>query len=383
MKEKNFYMIAKTMYGLENILANELKKIGAQNVKVLNRAVKFQGDKGFMYKANLNLRTALRILKPIAYFQAHNENELYKNVCKIDWTKLFNLNCSFATNATTNSEVFQHSKYASLILKDGIVDVFRKKYNKRPYVDPKDPDISVNLHIDKHTCTISLDSSGISLHKRGYKKRNVIAPINEVLAAGLILLSDWNKKSNFHDPMCGSGTILIEAAMIANNIPANIFRKKFSFQKWKDFEPLLWEKIKDNSLNKEIQYLGKITGCDDNEETIKIAKFNIENSLLSENIFIKKTDFFKNKIEQNTFVIFNPPYGIRINKNIDDFYIKIGDTLKNKYKNCTVWIISSDIEKIKYVGLKPSKKIKLLNGQLECSFRKYEIYEGSKKRKLI
>ena len=183
--------------------------------------------------------------------------------------------------------------------------------------------------------------------------------------------------------MCGSGTILIEAAMIANNIPANIFRKKFSFQKWKDFEPLLWEKIKDNSLNKEIQYLGKITGCDYNKETIKIAKYNIENSLLSENIFIKKIDFFKNKIEQNTFVIFNPPYGIRINKNIDDFYIKIGDTLKNKYKNCMVWIISSDIEKMKYVGLKPSKKIKLLNGQLECSFRKYEIYEGSKKRKLI
>ena len=218
MSNENFYMLAKTMFGLEEVLAQELKDMGAQNVKVLNRAVSFKGDKGFMYKANLNTRTALRILKPIKHFQAHNQEELYQKICQIDWPDIFNLNMTFSTNATTHSDVFTHSKYASLIMKDAIADTFLERYKKRPNVDPEKPDISINLHIAKHTCTVSLDSSGESLHKRGYKKESVTAPINEVLAAGLILLSNWNKTSNFHDPMCGSGTILIEAALIAYNL---------------------------------------------------------------------------------------------------------------------------------------------------------------------
>ena len=229
MKNDNFYMLAKTMFGLEEILAEELKKLGAQNVKTMNRAVSFKGDQGFMYKANLNLRTALRILKPIAHFQAHDEKELYKKLCEINWPNIFDVNSTFATNATTHSEVFTHSKYVSLVMKDAIADTFRKKFNKRPNVNPDIPDISINLHIAKHTCTVSLDSSGESLHKRGYKSDAVIAPMNEVLAAGLILLSDWNKISDFHDPMCGSGTLLIEAAFIAYNIPANIFRERFGY----------------------------------------------------------------------------------------------------------------------------------------------------------
>ena len=218
MREKNFYMLAKTMYGLEEILADELKNLGAQNIKIQNRAVSFKGDTGFMYKANLNLRTCLRILKPIQTFQAHNEKELYKNILKIDWEKYLTTESTFATHATTNSEVFNHSKYASLLVKDGIADYFRNKYDKRPNVDPENPDLTINLHINKHTCTVSLDSSGESLHKRGYKLDTIIAPMNEVLASGLILLSGWNKQDNFHDPMCGSGTLLIEAAMIAYNL---------------------------------------------------------------------------------------------------------------------------------------------------------------------
>ena len=381
MKEKNFYMLAKTMYGLEEILADELKNLGAQNIKIQNRAVSFKGDTGFMYKANLNLRTCLRILKPIQTFQAHNEKELYKNILKIDWEKYLTTESTFATHATTNSEVFNHSKYASLLVKDGIADYFRNKYDKRPNVDPEDPDLNINLHINKHTCTVSLDSSGESLHKRGYKLDTIIAPMNEVLASGLILLSGWNKQDNFHDPMCGSGTLLIEAAMIAYNIPANIFRNKFGFESWKDFDSELFEKIKDVSLNKEVDFKGTITGGDNFQKAIRISRKNIENALMFENIKVKNEDFFETSIKENSFVIFNPPYGERIELGINEFYEKVGDSLKNNYKNCTVWIISSDLENMKMIGLKPTKKINLMNANLKCSFREFKIYVGSKKSK--
>ena len=381
MKEKNFYMLAKTMYGLEEILADELKNLGAQNIKIQNRAVSFKGDTGFMYKANLNLRTCLRILKPIQTFQAHNEKELYKNILKIDWEKYLTTESTFATHATTNSEVFNHSKYASLLVKDGIADYFRNKYDKRPNVDLENPDLTINLHINKHTCTVSLDSSGESLHKRGYKLDTIIAPMNEVLASGLILLSGWNKQDNFHDPMCGSGTLLIEAAMIAYNIPANIFRNKFGFESWKDFDSELFEKIKDVSLNKEVDFKGTITGGDNFQKAIRISRKNIENALMFENIKVKNEDFFETSIKENSFVIFNPPYGERIELGINEFYEKVGDSLKNNYKNCTVWIISSDLENMKMIGLKPTKKINLMNANLKCSFREFKIYVGSKKSK--
>ena len=383
MKNDNFYMLAKTIFGLEEILANELKDLGAQNVKIQNRAVSFKGDTGFMYKANLNLRTCLRVLKPIATFQAHNEKELYNNILKIDWEKYLDLKNTFATDATTNSEVFTHSKYASLLVKDGIADFFRKKYDERPNVDPKNPDITINLHIAKHTCTVSIDSSGESLHKRGYKSNTIIAPMNEVLAAGLILLSGWDKKSNFHDPMCGSGTILIEAALIAYNIPANIFREKFGFETWKDFDLELFEKIKDVSLDKEKDFQASITGGDNFQKAVRITRENIENALMFDSIKVKNEDFFDTKVFENSFVIFNPPYGERIELGINEFYEKVGDSLKNNYKNCTVWLISSDLENLKMIGLKPSKKIELMNGNLKCSFREFKIYEGSKKQKLI
>ena len=381
MKNDNFYMLAKTMFGLEEVLAEELRKLGAQNIKPMNRAVSFKGDKGFMYKANLNLRTALRILKPIAHFQAHDEKELYKKLCEIDWTAIFDLNATFATHATTHSEIFTHSKYASLVMKDAIADTFRKKFDKRPNVDPEMPDVSINLHIAKHTCTVSLDSSGDSLHKRGYKSDAVTAPMNEVLAAGLILLSDWNKISNFHDPMCGSGTILIEAALIAYNIPSNIFRERFGFEGWKDFDPKLWETIKEASLDKETNYYGKITGSDNFQKAVRISRTNIDNALMHDNIKVTNSDFFETEITPGTFVMFNPPYGERIDLGVNDFYEKVGTTLKHNYQGCTIWLISSDIENMKLIGLKPSHKIKVMNGELECSFRKFEVYEGSQKTK--
>lgn len=379
MKSDNFYMLAKTMFGFEEILAEELSELGAQNIKKMNRAVSFKGDKGFMYKANLNLRTALRILKPIAHFQAHNQEELYRRLSEINWEKILDSRATFSTHATVHSEVFTHSKYASLVMKDAIADKFRKKFGFRPNVDPKNPDVTINLHIAKHTCTVSLDSSGDSLHKRGYKLDAVTAPMNEVLAAGLILLSDWNRISDFHDPMCGSGTLILEAALIAYNIPPNIFKERFGFEGWKDFDKDLWSKIKEVSLNKEKQYSGRITGCDNFQKAVRISRNNIENALMQDDIKVKNCDFFEEEINTGTFVIFNPPYGERINIGVKNFYEKVGSTLKHNYEGCTVWIISSDIENMKLIGLKPDRKIKVMNGELECSFRKFEIYKGSKK----
>ena len=375
-------MLAKTMFGLEEVLAEELKNLGAQNIKILNRAVSFKGDKGFMYKANLNLRTALRILKPITHFQAFDNKDLYRKLCEIDWIKILDLDSTFATHATTHSEFFTHSKYASLVMKDAIADTFMNKFNKRPNVDPVTPNVSINLHIAKNTCTVSLDSSGGSLHKRGYKSDTVTAPINEVLASGLILLSDWDKISDFYDPMCGSGTLLIEAALIAYNIPANIFRERFGFEGWKDFDKELWEIIREASLNKERNYEGKITGGDNFQKAVRISRRNIENALMHGNIQVTNSNFFETEINPGTFVMFNPPYGERIDLGINDFYEKIGTTLKHNYHGCIIWLLSSDIENMKLIGLKPNRKIKLMNGDLECSFRKFEVYQGSRKKKI-
>ena len=379
MKEENYSMVATTMMGLEDILAEELRLLGAQHINVLNRAVEFVGDVGFMYKANLNLRTAIRILKPIFSFKARNEKELYRKIYEYDWEQHFDVDGTFAIQSSGFSEVFSHSKYTALKTKDAIADSFRDKHGKRPNVDVEAPDVQINVHVRDNSFVISLDSSGYSLHKRGYKVASVDAPINEVLAAALILLSDWNQISNFYDPMCGSATILVEAALIANNIPANIFRKRFGFSGWKDFDLELWNKIRDISLEKEKEYYGIISGADNFQKSLRAGRANINNALMRDDIEIKMQDFFDTKVAPGTHVVFNPPYGERMSIGINEFYQKIGDTLKHNYQGCTVWLISSDIENLKMIGLKPSRKIKVFNGKLECRFVRFDIYEGSKK----
>ena len=379
MREQNYKMVATTMSGLENILAEELNKLGAQNIYILNRAVEFVGDLGFMYKANLNLRTAIRILKPIFEFKARNEKELYRKIYDYNWEQYFGVDETFAIQSSGFSDVFSHSKYTALKTKDAIADKFRDNCGKRPNVDVEAPNVQINVHVRENSFLISLDSSGYSLHKRGYKVASVDAPINEVLAAGLILLSDWNQISNFHDPMCGSGTILVEASMIANNIPANIFRKRFGFEGWKNFDSELWEKIRDNSLEKEKEYYGVVSGADNFQKSLRSCRSNINNALMRDEVKVKMEDFFESTVEQGTHVVFNPPYGERLSIGINEFYQKIGDTLKHNYKGCSVWLISSDIENLKMIGLKPSKKIKVYNGKLECRFLRFDIYEGSKK----
>ena len=381
---ENFRMLAKTLFGFEELLAKELRVLGATDVKIGVRNVSFTGDKGFMYKANLALRTSVRILKPIKSFKVSSEDDLYKQLQYIKWEKYLSVNGTFAIDAVANSDNFTHSHYLALKSKDAIADYFRNKFGKRPNVDIKHPDLQVNIHIQKNYCTVSLDSSGDSLHKRGYRSATNIAPINEVLAAGLVLLSGYDGTQNFIDPMCGSGTILIEAAMIANNIPANINRREFGFEKWNDFDEDLFDVIRNSLLKKIKESHAVILGYDKAPSAVRKAIDNVENAHLNEFIDIKQENFFntEKEVEGKTIILFNPPYGERLEIDVPVFYKEIGNTLKRSYTNTNAWLITSDFSGgLKSVGLRTSRKIKLYNGKLECRLAKYEMYEGSKKTK--
>lgn len=373
-------MQAKTFYGLEDVLVQELKQLGASQIVKKNRAVEFLGDLGFLYKANYSLRTALKILVPIHHFKAKNETIFEKEINKIPWENYFFNSQSFAIDATVYSDYFKHSQYIMLKMKDGIVDRFRKKFGKRPDIERYNPDIKFHLHISNQDVTISLDSSGDPLFKRGYRKSHFEAPINEVLAAGLLNLAGWDGKGNFLDPMCGSGTLLVEAAMIALNMPPQLYRKQFGFMNWKNFDLELFNKIKDTRINRIKDFSGKIIGYDISDKALVSAKNNIEAADLSEFIELKNQDFFTSQKELfPLLVVFNPPYDERLSITTDHFYKNIGDTLKNNYKNTLAWFITSDLEAYKKIGLRPSRKIKIYNGKLECRFFQYDIYEGSKK----
>jgi putative N6-adenine-specific DNA methylase len=381
--ENNFKMIAKTMYGFEPVLAKELMALGAMDVKEGTRNVSFVGDTGFMYKANLCLRTAIKILKPYQSFKIFSEDDLYKQIYDLPWENFMDVNDTLAIDATVHSDTFTHSKYISLKTKDAIVDRFRDKFGKRPDVDLDFPTLRLNIHIEKNFCNVSFDSSGQSLHKRGYKTATNIAPINEVLAAGMLLLSGWDGQCDFMDPMCGSGTILIEAAMIACNIPPNLNRKEFAFERWKDWDEDLFEKIEASVLKKMREFHFKIKGYDTSPSAVHKAIDNIENANLSEFIKVERQDFFASQKEgeRHLHMLFNPPYGERLEIDMPKFYKEIGDTLKQSYPGTDAWFITSNLEAIKHVGLRPSRKIKLYNGALESKLLKYQIYQGSKKVK--
>ena len=381
---ENYTMVAKTLFGFEELLANELRNLGAMDIKPGVRSVSFVGDNGFMYKANMALRTAIRILKPISNFYVTDEDELYKKLHEIEWEQFLDVDSTFAVDAVASSDMFTNTHYLALKAKDAVADYFRDKYDRRPNVDIKHPDLQVNIHIQKNECTVSLDSSGDSLHKRGYRSATNIAPINEVLAAGLVLLSGYNGTQHFIDPMCGSGTILIEAAMIANNIPANINRREFGFEKWKDFDADLFETIRNSLLKKVKESHRTIIGFDKAPSAVIKAKDNIKNAHLEDFIEIKKENFFytEKTVEGPAIVLFNPPYGERLEIDVPAFYKQIGDTLKRGYPNTEAWLITSDFEQgLKNVGLRTSRKIKLFNGKLECRLVQYKMYEGSKKAK--
>jgi|TARA_B100000767_G_scaffold247624_1_gene248007 putative N6-adenine-specific DNA methylase len=384
MSDNNdFKMVAKTFFGLEHILSDELLSLGAKKIQIGVRNVSFFGDLGFLYKCNLSLRTAIRILKPIAVFNVENEKELYSSFFNFNWEDFLSLEHTFSIESVLNSDFFSHSLFVSQKAKDGMVDRFRKLFKKRPNVDSIDPDIKINIHIRNNICTVSLDSSGKPLNQRGYRSQTNIAPINEVLAAGIILLSDWDLQSDFLDPMCGSGTLLIEAAMLATNYPPNIKRSNFSFKNWNDFDLDLFVIITKSVLSKIIPFNNKISGFDKSPSAIAKCDQNIINAGLEDVISISREDFFRSSKNNDDYLhlVFNPPYGERLRIDIESFYKKIGDKLKTDYSNSNAWFITSSIEALKYVGLRPSRKIKLFNGKLESRLAKYEIYSGSKKVK--
>jgi putative N6-adenine-specific DNA methylase len=379
--EENFKMVAKTFFGFEEILAKELLQLGAQQIKPGNRMVSFVGDLGFLYKANLCLRTALKILKPIHTARVQDEDALYQLFYDFPWEDFLDVDSKFVIDSVVHGTLFTHSQFASQKAKDGLVDQFRDRYNERPSVDLNRPDLRINLHIQEDFCTVSLDSSGASLHHRGYRTATNIAPLNEVLAAGLIQLSGWKGNTDFLDPMCGSGTIVIEAAMFASNIPANINRKQFAFEKWTDWDADLFEKIQESQL-KRIKNPGiQIKGSDKAPSAIEKATINVENANLSEFITLEKKDIFQ--IDKETsgplHLLTNPPYGERLDGDMNALYQGIGDAFKQSFPNTQAWLISSNMEALKCVGLRPSRKIKLFNGKLESRLMFYPIYEGTKR----
>ena len=374
-------MIAKTVSGLEPILKAELDAIGALNAEVMNRSVSFEGDKACMYRANYLCSTALRILLPVHVFEINAQEDLYREIKEFPWEDHLDSDSTLAIDAVISYTVFTNSQFVAQKAKDAIVDRFREKFGKRPSVDLDNPTLRINVHLFKDTCTVSLDSSGQSLHKRGYRKQTGIAPLNEVLAAGLIRLSGWDKKKPLLDPMCGSGTILIEAAMLASGMPSGYFRSDYGFFKWKDFDQALWEKVKSEAgaLVKAPEDF-RIVGFDKSVMSLKRAVENVGFAGLDRAIYLKRAAF-EDSIPPSAegIIIMNPPYDERIE--LDDsveFYKMIGNVLKRKYSGYKAWVISSDLEAIKFIGLKPSKKYKVFNGPLECRFLGFDLYEGKK-----
>jgi putative N6-adenine-specific DNA methylase len=377
-------MIAKTLKGLEGVLAEEIRAIGAEDVTPTLKAVSFKGNKEMMYKANIQIRTALRILKPIYTFKARTEDEFYGQAKKFDWNSIIDISQKFAVDSVIDSEAFNHSRYISLKLKDAIADQFREKLGKRPFVDLQNPHIRLHISIVEEECVISMDSSGDSLHRRGYRQSQDASPINEVLAAGMILLSGWDGDSDFIDPMCGSGTLLIEAGLFAHGIPPGIFRKNFGFENWYDFdEDLLQQVYNDDSMEREFKY--SIIGGDISKRAFEISTDNIRNAGLSKKIDMKVRSIFDfNPPKRKGTVITNPPYGERLNRDqIESFYKQLGDCFKQRYSGYNIWLISNNIDAIKNLGLRPSKTLSLANGTHDCKYLKYSMHQGSSKAKTI
>ena len=378
-----FKIIAKTFQGLEEVLAKELINLGANNVEIGRRMVAFTGDKEMLYKANFCTRTAVKVLKPIKEFKAKDADEVYEEAKNIDWEKYMDVKSTFLVDSVIFSENFRHSKFVAYRVKDAIADYWREKSGgDRPNVVISNPDLRIHVHIAEDEVTIALDSSGESLHQRGYKTATVQAPLNEVLAAGLIMLTGWDGECDLIDPFCGSGTILIEAALIAQNVYPGVFRKEYAFEKWKDFDADLFDRIyNDDSQEREFDH--KIYGYDINRQVVQIATNNVLNAGVKDIVSVEQRDFYE--FEQpldKAIMITNPPYGDRITTDdIFDLYETIGKNLKRNFVGNDAWIISHHEELFDKIGFRPSTKYALFNGSLECEFRKYQIFDGKLKER--
>ena len=380
MKNETFEMIVKTMDGLEPVLVEELEALGATGIEKVNRGVRLQGNRHLLYAINYNCRTALRVLLPLKTYRASTDRELYEQAFDVPWEDHMMRGQTFAIDSVISYSSFQHSGYVSLKVKDAITDRFRDKLGHRPSVDKRQPDIRINVRVFRDEVTLSLDSSGDSLHIRRYRQATVDAPLNEVLASGLIMLSGWDRQTPLVDPMCGSGTLLTEAALMASNIPSGYFRKHYSMMRWPDFSPRIWKQMKEEQDAKIIKPDVKLYGSDRDRRAFEATRANLESAGVSRMVRVRLSAFegLEPPVE-NGFIITNPPYGERLK--IDDlmaFYKKLSDILKQKFTGYTAWVLGSDLEAIKFIGLKPSRKIKVMNGPLECLFLRFDLYAGSK-----
>lgn len=378
--ENEFELIAKTFMGLEPVLAQELTELGANNVKIGRRVVSFTGDQEMMYRANFQLHTAIRILKPIKHFTARSADDVYEATKTVDWSQYILPGKTFSVDSVVYSEEFRNSRFVTYKVKDAIVDQFRERSGNRPNISVSNPDVRLHIHISDDDATLSLDSSGESLHRRGYRQESVEAPLNEVLAAGMILMTGWRGETDFIDPMCGSGTLLIEADLIARNMSPGIFRKEFAFEKWPDFDKELFDRIY-NDDSRERDFTHHIYGYDVDMKAVNTALLNVRAAGLTKDISVAQQDFkdFK-KPAQEAIMVMNPPYGERISTpNLLGTYKMIGERLKREFAGNTAWILSYREECFEQIGLKPSLKIPLYNGSLECEFRKYMMFDGAMK----
>lgn len=379
----HFEIVVTTLLGLEDVLEKELLDIGVRNPEILGRAVRFYGNQEYLYRCNYELRTGLRVLKPIRSFTVNSEDQLYRQIQKIDWSQYLSNNKTFAVDATTYGTIFTHSKYVALKTKDAIVDQFREKTGQRPSIDVTRPSVKINIHIAHNECTVSLDSSSTPLSKRGYKTEQTFAPLSEVLAAGMILKTNWDKNSTFYDPMCGSGTIAIEAALIATQTPAGGYRN-FGFETWFDFDADLWKSVKYRAESRVKRIDFRINGSDMDAEAVEIARSNARRARISRNVQFFKADFlnFDPNMHEGVIVM-NPPYGERIGNNEDmiSMYQAIGDQLKTLYSGCDAWILSGNIQALKLIGLKAAKRLRLNNGPIECKYHHFPLYKGTKEEK--
>ncbi len=381
--KKEEKMLAKTLFGLEDVLADELSQLGAKNIVKGNRAVEFSGDLELLYKANLHLRTALRVLVPLHNFVAKTAEDLYEGVMKIKWADFLSIKGSLIIKPVVNSKYFTNSIFVAQKAKDAIIDQLRDEAGNRPSISKDSPDLVIDVHISNEQVIISLDSTGAPLNRRGYRRSGGDAPLNEVLAAGMILMSKWDKKSPFIDAMCGSGTLLIEAALMATNTAPNLLRKEFTFMRWANYDKSLWTQIRTDAQNAQViltKKQQKIIGSDMSMGKLEIAQDNIRRAGFSRLISLRNKEF-DNFIppKGGGMLIINPPYGERLKvKQIEQLYTTIGNSLKYYWKDYQVWILSSNVDALKNIGLKSEANIKLLNGKLECKYQKFTIFEGKR-----
>ena len=378
-----FKILVRTYAGLEDVLFEEVMRLGGANPVRLNRAVECEGDKGFIYKLNLGLRTALRVLKPLHAFSFKDNQQFHQEIMSIDWPSYFSVEKTFAFDSIVFSSLFNNSMFVSQLAKDALCDRFRQDTGKRPFVDGREPQVRISIYVRENEATVYLDSSGESLHLRGYRTEQVKAPLSEVMAAGILKISGWSHHFPLIDPMCGSGTFSIEAALLAAEVPAGIFRQKFGFEHWNDYDPELFQTILNGLTSKIKEDPLNIKASDIHHRAVSISRDNAGRAGVDTEIHFSVDDFLKSSgPDRKAFIFINPPYGERLHPaDLEAVYTGIGSTLKHKYPGCEAWVFTSNPEAIRLIGLKPSKKIKLFNGPLECQLLRYEMYSGTKKNK--